>query len=272
VCKPVERREINIKGKYCLFFLFLTSVVIAGIVSSIYFISNQNSNKKLLVGAYYYVWYSSSGRHWNDEICNTVRLHPILGQYDSRNSTIHKQHIEWAKYHGINFFAISWWGKNSFENKATLSFIQTLNNIGNPIKFCILAEKNLDLDYIYNTYAQNPAYQKLNDKPLIIIWERRLGRGWSDSRFTILYFGDVPYVLPGFDDRHLGRTKTLFIPRNNGETYKEQWKFVLEEKPNLVMINSFNEFHEETAIEPCKEWGTLYLNLTSDIVYSINGE
>jgi hypothetical protein len=54
------------------------------------------------------------------------------------------------------------------------------------------------------------------------------------------------------------------VPRRGLKTYEEMQDFAsrLQPAPDLVVITSFNEFHENTHIEPSKRLGSLYLRST----------
>ena len=55
-------------------------------------------------------------------------------------------------------------------------------------------------------------------------------------------------VMPGWNNMK-GATP---VPRRYGETYKKSWDVVLnaETKPRILVINSFNEYAERTAVFP----------------------
>ena len=56
-----------------------------------------------LFGAHYYPWYFP--QKWTLEpVCDT----PWLGHYDSGDRAVAKQHVEWAKQAGLDFFIVSW--------------------------------------------------------------------------------------------------------------------------------------------------------------------
>jgi hypothetical protein len=153
----------------------------------------------IIVIADYYTWYKPG---WGKHI-----FMPILGEYDSGDPIVTAKHIDWATGHGIDAFAISWWGKNlenpnrqvtgehpydlmNFEN----TFLTHL--MINQIKFCILYEntgrlkiqnpndapeqwiQDLDdsfnrdrllSDFIYFTkYFSHPQYLKIDGKPVVV--------------------------------------------------------------------------------------------------------
>jgi hypothetical protein len=76
-------------------------------------------------------------------------------------------------------------------------------------------------------------------------------------------------VAPGYDDMHLdsaqrARTMPRLVGRKDGEVYKQMLACArrLDPAPEIIMINSFNEFHENTHIEPTRAHGERYLELT----------
>jgi hypothetical protein len=77
----------------------------------------------------------------------------------------------------------------------------------------------------------------------------------SDPKPTILTVGC------GYDDRKI-RYPGTFVDRENGALYRRQWEKALDGRPDLVLINTWNEWAEGTIIEPTVEFGYKYLELT----------
>lgn len=73
----------------------------------------------------------------------------------------------------------------------------------------------------------------------------------------------VGTVMPGWDDTRLvergGRYRR---DRQNGEWYKSTWAGAASANPDMIVITSWNEFVENTYIEPSVNFGTQYLDLT----------
>ncbi len=126
-------------------------------------------------------------------------------------------------------------------------------------------------------------------KPLFVVYNDlqnehpndEIKRYWKDSRFTVRYSaGDTdsrnrllwPYaneglwgwlirfpqitsketmpVQPGHNTTHQpGRTATPVL-RNKGQSYMQQWLEILKQRPQNIIIPSWNDWAEETAIEP----------------------
>ncbi len=78
-------------------------------------------------------------------------------------------------------------------------------------------------------------------------------------------------ISPGYDDRHLTseerlRTEPRQVDREGGNVYRRMIDCAkqLLPAPEVIMISSFNEFHETTQIEPSYLFGDFYLEATRD--------
>ncbi|MCS7054612.1 MAG: hypothetical protein NZM18_00320 [Thermoflexales bacterium] len=87
-----------------------------------------------------------------------------------------------------------------------------------------------------------------------------------------LYFADT--VAPGFDDTRSFRVRatdlrmpapTFARDRRNGDYYRETFSVTSQTGGDLLLVKSFNEWIEGTAIEPGRTYGDLYLNLTCEL-------
>jgi hypothetical protein len=153
--------------------------------------SNMNSLK---IGAYYYTWYGiSSNEHWDQG----VKYMPLLGRYNSSDPAVADEHILLAKQHGIDFFAVSWIGKGDW-TKPDVDFRYVDQNLANGLlkaphlenfTFCLVYEtvlvlnetinehKNFtdvflnDLKYAANQYFTNPSYLRIDNKPVLFMYQ-----------------------------------------------------------------------------------------------------
>jgi hypothetical protein len=71
-------------------------------------------------------------------------------------------------------------------------------------------------------------------------------------------------VAPGFDARLIGGREV--VPRRAGETLRERWDAAVESSPDAIGVISWNEFSENTHIEPSERYGTRYLKAVADII------
>lgn len=159
-------------------------------------------NDNMNVGAFYYPWYSST-THWIDGYSGN----PSLGEYESRDSEIIQQHLRWAVNHGIDFFMISWFGIDSFEDE-TLKNHFTKEAIPDYFKFGILYETphlvslengfiNLDnplvtnqiindLKYLSQQYFEHPNFLEIDDKPVVYMYLTRLFSGDIKTQMDLI--------------------------------------------------------------------------------------
>jgi hypothetical protein len=87
-----------------------------------------------------------------------------------------------------------------------------------------------------------------------------------------MYFADT--VAPGFDDTRSFKVKATDVrtpapafarSRAEGAYYRDTFSVTGETGGDLLLVKSFNEWIEGTAIEPGSKYGDLYLNLTCEL-------
>ena len=78
-------------------------------------------------------------------------------------------------------------------------------------------------------------------------------------------------VSPGYDDRHLtGDARqggdARHVDRADGRVYESMLSAAIHAspRPEMVVITSFNEFHENTHIEPSVNYGDKFLRMSAD--------
>lgn len=77
----------------------------------------------------------------------------------------------------------------------------------------------------------------------------------------------IPTALPGFDD-----TAITHVPRDNPplepapDQYEQAARITRRFAEGPVFVTSFNEWYEDTQIEPSKEYGDAYLDITADVL------
>jgi len=98
------------------------------------------------------------------------------------------------------------------------------------------------------------------------IWTRSY-HDFDDENLALRAFT----ICPGYDDTHLTSTQRKAnrrrrVPRAGLRTYREMQEtaLALSPTPDLVVVTSFNEFHENTHIEPSEKHGDRYLRATRE--------
>jgi len=61
---------------------------------------------------------------------------------------------------------------------------------------------------------------------------------------------EVMGVMPGWQNKY-----DAFVSRKKGAFFNKGWQAVINQQPELVIVNSFNEFAEETGVEPAESRG-----------------
>ncbi|MCB1228976.1 MAG: glycoside hydrolase family 99-like domain-containing protein [Verrucomicrobiae bacterium] len=176
------------------------------------------------VSAYYYPWYSDTGRHWNLGYAGKERGDgPELGRYSSRSPETIRQHLEWSEEFGIANWICSWWGPGSWEDETMLRHVvpeieaQNAANPGLPQTFCLLYESEgiLGLDsargiefdlrraadfaehfrHLAREYFAHPAYYRIGGKPVVYLY---LSRTFSGDYVTALSRARAVVEAQGF--------------------------------------------------------------------------
>jgi hypothetical protein len=70
-------------------------------------------------------------------------------------------------------------------------------------------------------------------------------------------------AAPGFDARKVGGTRV--VDRKDGATFRRQFEAALGSSPDAIGLISWNEFSENSHIEPSRRFGSLYLQVLADM-------
>ncbi|HZQ09936.1 MAG TPA: SH3 domain-containing protein [Anaerolineae bacterium] len=115
----------------------------------------------------------------------------------------------------------------------------------------IAYQRAFDGHHLYSIAWSPDVNYTLND------WSRRVRRAGDDKLW-------VATVMPGYDDTRTTRSDKFSRPRSNGDFYRNTWRAALNSKPDLLVVNSFNEWVEGSMIEPSVSYGNLYLDITRE--------
>ncbi len=68
---------------------------------------------------------------------------------------------------------------------------------------------------------------------------------------------------PGFDARLVGGSKS--VDRRDGQTLRDEYTTALGSSPDLLGLISWNEFSENSYVEPSQKYGSLYLDVLREL-------
>ena len=288
-----------------------------------------------IVWAAYYPWYTKGS--WNDP---HMADRPLIGEYSSDDPNTIRTHVRLARAAGIDGFAVSWWGPNTYtdrnlrklldiageEGLHVAAYLESLTGDGNPRP---LPEIESMLSHLITSYGGHPAYYKVDGKPLVFVWaawshdveewrsvfNNLRNRGIdafyvataSNTKYLeafdglqnygtgnvselkrfydrvgplvkthhVLYGGRerlwVPSISPGYDERLLPGRKGLYYDRDEGRYYLATYDRAAASFPDWIWITSFNEWWENTHIEPSKRYGYRYMFLTEQLTSQFKG-
>jgi hypothetical protein len=72
----------------------------------------------------------------------------------------------------------------------------------------------------------------------------------------------VASLGPGYDHSAVPGREPLVVPREEGRFYERNWVRFLRTPVNMVLLETWNEFHEGTDLAESREYGRKYITLT----------
>lgn len=118
-------------------------------------------------------------------------------------------------------------------------------------------------------HTYNPIWIK--DHATVYAEEARLVRAYVPPGAAAFYRRLwVATVNPGYDDRKI-RSPGAYVPREGGGYYRRTWEAALASAPDIILICTWNEWHEGTEIEPSREYGFEYLRITREYAARYKG-
>lgn len=273
--------------------------------------------------AYYYQWFSSSS--WQRAKIDL----PLIGGYDSSDTSVMREQILQAKSAGISGFIVSWKDTPLDDSRLELlmrvaaqeqfklaMIYEGLDFNRNPLPVSRVAD---DFVAFLDKYASNPVFFRVDGKPLTI-WSGTWAFSYAQvsqvtravrphllvlstekdltgfERLAPVTDGDAYYwssvdpaidtgyqakldqmsqaihakgeywiapFAPGFDARLLGGQRS--VPRDNGQTLRTEYDAAVKSQPNMLGLISWNEFSENTYVEPSHNYGSQDLDVLRDL-------
>jgi hypothetical protein len=143
----------------------------------------------------------------------------------------------------------------------------------------------------------------IDGRPIVVLYSASFARAHNQScidfvksEFPRQFGGRVPYIIrevswrvqadnvyawggavrpnilgvaeigPGYDHSAVPGREPLVVPREGGRFYEQAWQKTLRRSPRIVILETWNEFHEGTNIAESREHGRHYINLTRKYV------
>jgi hypothetical protein len=198
--------------------------------------------------AFYYNWYGTpqleNGRwqHWNEcRACvhnpgRTVQVtSPRNGEkltvpdtgtknhparlYDSNDPAVIRQHLRMAERAGLDAFITTWWGRDSYHDRALRQALAVAREMKSPVKFTIYYETLPrgatdpvravieDFRYLIEQYGSNPAFLTEGRAPVFFVYGRAMSslkpEQWTEAIAGIRVLGRVVLISDGLAPRWL---------------------------------------------------------------------
>ena len=191
---------------------------------------------------FYYNWYGNpklDGKyrhwahgiipHWSDTSWNNLPPHqggndiganfyPQLGCYSNNDSSIIRKHMQMIYKAGIGTICMSWWGKDSYEDKSMKLYLDAAAKQGLKINFHLepfpnrTAKSTIDAaKYIIDTYGGHPAFYRKDGKPMFYVYDSYLIKKeeWKKAL--------APIRNTKYDGYYIG----LWVEKGEEEFFKE---------------------------------------------------
>ena len=228
---------------------------------------------------------------------------PALGWYDSSDTDVIAAQIRQIEEAGFDFAAVhviagsprTWTNARTFVDRLSGHRLKAAILV-DGLYAGTAAEKAMWVQKARDEFADDDHYLRLDGEPLIMLfsapidfdmpgvalrnvyWTPRYDPGgntfnpnrrleprdwpfWAPTPQPLV--NGVAPVIPGYTDAALGRPQTMVHARDNGRMYREQWQRALALHPEIVLVYSWNEYFEQTAIEPTDAWGNQYLQTSA---------
>ncbi len=97
---------------------------------------------------------------------------------------------------------------------------------------------------------------------MLRLWGNKV-RDWAGQHEVFRYW--VGTVMPGYDNSALKGENVLIQLREDGDYYRLTWTAAMRSDADWVVISSFNQWLENSQIEPSITYGNFYLDLTAEL-------
>ncbi len=281
------------------------------------------------VFAYYYMW--MQGSYWSTNKLDHP-AQPFPGNYDSADPAVISWQIEQAKAAGITGFIVSW--KNNATYQKILPEVESAASHDNfklameyetrqtfPARTLTpVATTEADFRYFVANYASNPAWYRVNGKPVTVIDRSNLystaqiAAITGPVRSSLAVLQDVSTVAvynryaahtdgnayywssdnpatnphaaadlealgaavhaahgiwiapfaPGYNSTLIGGH--VVVARGGGAVLRSEYATAAGSSPDILGLISWNEWTENTYVEPSVSYGFSYVNVLKSLI------
>lgn len=89
---------------------------------------------------------------------------------------------------------------------------------------------------------------------------------WAAAQHGVQMTETVATVGPGYDERAIPGRAGEFRPREGGAAYRRDLAAALASDRTVIAIETWNEFHEASAIAETTEFGRTYIDITRELL------
>jgi glycosyltransferase involved in cell wall biosynthesis len=217
----------------------------------------------------------------NSSLRFAIQISPFNDNADLIRSTIakiRKLYVDRDEYFRIDGKPVLFWfWSSAYDGNQSLfeSLRQSAGDFVNLALSLRLAKGVDESRYTFDFFEGFALYS-----PLEISSEENWGRVWQnayDASATAGLAYRMITVSPGYDDRGLmdplreGNPNRI-VPRRNGDIYARSLEFAaaLQVSPDLVIVSTYNEYHENTHIESSSMNHDKYIHMTREFVERIH--
>jgi hypothetical protein len=140
--------------------------------------------------------------------------------------------------------------------------IAAVSRLVRPGLLLLASEKSVDGYRRVGNLVDGDAYYWSSVNPQLDRWAGRK----LDEMSRAIHARRGLWIAPaaaGFDARQVGGRR--IVPRLDGETLRTEWSTALASAPDLIGVISWNEYSENSEIEPTIAFGTKYLSTVADL-------
>jgi hypothetical protein len=248
--------------------------------------------------AFYYPWFPEA---WNQlGIFPYTHYRPTAGFYDGSATSVIQDHVRAMTYGGIQAGIASWWGQNSRTDSRISTLLAATRTMGSPFRWALYYENestgdptaaqiSSDLAYIGERYANDPAFLRVNGRPVIFVYADAadacgMADRWKQGNTINAYV--VLKVFPGYSacasqpdgwhqyspavaaDSQAGRSYAISPGFDKADEpvarlgrdltrFRQNVRDMVASKAPWQLVATFNEWGEGTAVESADEWKSI---------------